>query len=291
MFYKKPEGGDASKGHEFRETGEKQPEKFEYDPALKVHARDAMIANLLKREFKSLARKEAAQNLRFLFVGIGSQDEWDVSLTRGWKVPPEYVEFIEATGARAHFLDARGYDAQKKNAEKYVADESSDVVIVLDEDIEATHKFLKNVKRKGYLICRTDMATGALRSEKGKFEFKGVLTVSGDRWKHVESKEYDVVQDDAQFQEAQNVKDAVSYEEAKRTLERFGRSTNNVLGEYQKLVDEILALDENKSAVENGETIFTFKDEHSGKTVSGINTVLPRVNGNDEDICILQRMR
>lgn len=275
-------------GPENQSAEEKEPEHFEYDPALKVHSRDANIAALLKREFKGLARKEKAEDLRLLFVGIGSQDEYDVSLTRGWKVPPEYFEFIESTGARAHFLDARGYDAQKKNAEKYVADEPSDVVIVLDEDIQATHKFLKNVERKGYLICRTDMAVGALRS--GKFEFKGVLTVSGDRWTHAPSKEYNTVQTDAQFREAQNVKDAVSYEEAKGTLEKLGRSTNNVLEQYQKLINEILALEENKSAIEDGETMFTFTDTRNGRTAE-VNTVLPRVNGDDNDICILKKIR
>ncbi len=273
-------------GEKPKQKAEKFSAHIKHSSELHALNRDTKIASLLKREFKGIAWKEGQGNLRLLFVGIGEKHGVNVAgVTEGWNVPEGYAEFITESKASARFLNAHGINAEKKHAEEYVSEEAADVVIVLDEEVGATNKFIKNVDRKGYLICRGKMATEAMES--GKFQQKGVLTLLGGEWRYTESKEYDVVQTDDEFEKAKEVPGAVSYKEAKETLIKLGRPTDNVLEEYQKLIKEAREMEENRTAVDAGETRLTYTASN-GQTIE-IETGLPRMHVSDDDIYILRK--
>lgn len=257
---------------------EEKERVFGSGPELKVVERDTKIGEILKREFKGLGRRE--EDLKFLIFGAGRK----VDFTRGWSTKPENFTFIESTGSKKQFLEEHGYDALKKNAEMYIAEEKADIVVALDEEMEASWRFLKNVAPNGYLLCRVEMAKGAERT--GKYEMMGVMSVLGNQWSFLSSRESGVVENDAEFEKAPKVRGAVSYEEAREVLEKLHRPTNDVFTEYQKLINETIA--QNENAAEDGETTLTFTDPARNISLE-VNTVLPRANGSDEDIYVLKK--
>ena len=268
---------------------EKSSDSITQAAELHMYNRDTKIAEILKREFPDIARKEKEGKLRLLFVGLGEKHGPNIaSLIQRWEVPKGFATFVAETGAETSFLKAHGYNATNINVELYpVGTEESDVVFVLDKNIKPTHKFLQNVERGGYLVCRTDMAASAMQS--GKFDFKGILTVSGGEWTHVESKEYDTVQTNEQFEkaQAQHVQGTVSYREAEKTLRALGKPADNVLEEYKELIEEIRTSEEHGAAFKRGETIFKLPGLN-GFSVE-VNSTLPRMNGTNDDIFTLKK--
>ena len=246
--------------------------------------RDTKIATILKREFKEIARNEMGNDFRLLFVGSGEKYGLNVaSLVEGWEGPEGFAEFVADTGAEVDFLNAHGFEANKIDLEHHLAKKASDVVLVLDDEIEATDKFLKNVKRKGFLICRGEMAIEAMES--GDFDQKGVLTIVGGEWTYTESREYDVVQTDEEFKKAKSP-GAVSYKEARETLIKLGKPTDNVFEEYQNLIKEAREKQEDGSVEENGDERLFYTDANGTKIeIKG----LPRKRVSDEDVYILRK--
>ncbi len=257
-------------------------ERITLDPNL-MRSRDVHIAATLRHTFPYLARKEASGELTVLMVGAASEDVRDVSLVGGWNIPRENITLIEGSKQDADALAAKSLPAKRVQLEKYVGEKASDVVMVLDEEMKLTSKFLQNVAHLGFLICRADLAVGAMRT--GKFSFRGLLKPNGHEWMHVASQEYGMVQNNEQFEKAEGGNGSVTYKEAKKKLEEVGRPTKNVFVEYKQLIDETVA--QNEGTALEGQTTLTYTDDE--ENTFEINTALPSADSDNKTFYVLER--
>ena len=179
----------------------------------------------------------------------------------------DVVGLVE-TKAEAEMMERLGVPTKKLNPETQLLDEPVDIMFALDEDADATRKFIRNIVPGGLLLCRGKMAASLLQ-ESSAFKNMGILdkkhgpahlekTRRRNFWKQS-------VKDDPAFKAASEKlppgSEAVTYREAIAALDAAGRPTvegsGHVLDDYMDLLD--LAMEDEGSIINEDAGTITYK--------------------------------
>ena len=266
-----------------RELGKGRP--------LEVHMRDIKALRAFRNAFSSIKHADP-EDLNFYVI----HPDFDVSVTRAFGLKnSENVTLLAGSRGERHLLEEKGYDAVKGSAEKKQLSEKQDIVIVMDTDVRATPRLLRNVAPGGWILWPVSKAN-ALRGM-GKYKCMGLIEKGGsspavrdvgeDFWKKAE------VETDEDLQHAPEEEGVVTYEEAARAVWDAYGTKDDIVKHYKQLIT--LAEAQHGPAIADGITEVVCTLDRNGKTIEvPVNVLLPfraeefRAKS-DEDLAIFKK--
>ncbi|RJR14030.1 hypothetical protein C4585_00990 [Candidatus Parcubacteria bacterium] len=267
------------------ELEKKIDEKIRAFPHLKLDRNKVRMFNAFKIGFKNELPSDPT------VVVFGAERHVEVNIVF------DNVLNLEETLSATKLLKSHGVEAKKLNPERQSLPEDASIFIAPDEDTRATRRFIKNIARRGWLLCRANMAAHLLQTSN---KFKCLGTLSDESGRHLSKSrredywEYTVGSDAewkaASEHEGEDGAEFVTYDEAVEALRNTGRATGetsgHVLENYKRLLEEARGSGEQDSG--GDEETITYKNDTMKQAIE-LKFILPLNHEHKDRLFILKR--